>query len=159
MRRVALTIIFNTAFLFPAFAATAPVLHQRCEADQPSQATAKGFSSLPEEASGEYVLDRAGSVIQITIEQNRLTGYVTKMAHGTALTLFFDRTTLAGNHLSFTTKTVHGLRYSFIGTIVRVDASSAAQSGFYRLAGGWTTYRNDGRETVKVNLLSTPRLR
>jgi hypothetical protein len=96
-------------------------------------------------------------VVQITIEQNRLNGYVTKMEQGTALTLFFDHTTADGNRLTFTTKTVHGMRYAFAGAIVRGDSANASEAGLYTLVGKWTTYHDGRRETEQVRLKSTPR--
>lgn len=141
-----------------AWAQTVPVLRQRGDGEQgPQTRAAKGFSTLPDGASGEYELDERGSVVQITIEQNRLTGYVTKMEQGTALTLFFDHTTLDRNRVTFTTKTVHGLRYAFAGTIVRGDAATASETGFYQLAGEWTAYHDGVRKTERVKLKSTPR--
>jgi hypothetical protein len=135
-----------------------PVLHSRREAArEPSTRAAKGISTLPEDASGEYELDGHGSVIQITIEHGRLTGYVTKMDHETALTLFFERPAIDGDRLSFATTVVHRLRYSFKGTIVRGDAERASVSGFFRLQGELTTYRNGQSETEHVTLKSTPR--
>jgi hypothetical protein len=146
------------AFVISAVAQTAPVLRQRGQdAQSPPTHEAKGFSTLPETASGEYELDEDGSVVQITIEQSRLTGYVTKMDHGTALTLPFDQTTLAGDRLSFTTKTVHGVRYSLSGMIVRGDAAGLSQGDFYRLTGDWTTCQSGVRTTKHVSLKSTPR--
>lgn len=142
-----------------ASAQTAPVLRSRGEnAPRPRTRATKAISTLPAAASGEYEMDGHGSVIQITIEHGRLTGYVTKMDHETALTLFFDRTTVNGNRLSFATKTVHGLRYSFKGTIVRGDAERVSMDGFYRLVGELTTYLDNGSDTERVSLKSTPRL-
>ncbi|MFZ0663412.1 MAG: hypothetical protein WAM66_12020 [Acidobacteriaceae bacterium] len=141
-----------------AFAQSGPALHSRRNDGPGAQTYAvKGISTLPENASGEYELDGQGSVIQITIEHGRLRGYVTKMDHETALTLFFERTTIDRDRLSFRTKTVHGLRYSFQGTIVRGDAESLSRSGFYRLVGELTSYRNRGNEMERVSLKSTPR--
>jgi hypothetical protein len=160
MRRVACAVLLQIALLFPSvIVQTVPNLHRRGESDEAQTPAAKGFSNLPDAASGEYELDEQGSVIQITIEQNRLSGYVTKMEQETALTLFFDRTSIEGNRLRFTTRTVHGLRYSFAGTIVRGDAANTTESGFYRLAGEWTAYRGAARRTQRVSLKSTPRLR
>lgn len=136
----------------------APALHQRSDDEQSVPVhTAKGHSTLPDDVSGEYELDESGSVVQITIEHNRLTGYVTEMDHETALTLFFDAAAIEGRRLSFTTKTVHGLRYSFAGTVVRGEQASASEPGYYLLTGDWTTYRNSGRKTERVRLKSTPR--
>jgi hypothetical protein len=147
-----------------AMAQTAPELHSRTDKAQPALADTdavdyeKGFSTLPDDASGEYELDENGSVVQITIEHNRLSGYVTKMDQGTALTLFFQHTSIQGSKISFTTKTVHGVSYAFAGSVLRGDkARSASETGFYRLAGNWTTYHNGGHETEWVSLKSTPR--
>lgn len=146
--------------IFPAvMAQTTPELRHREESGQSAQTSAvKGVSTVPERASGEYALDESGSVVQITIEHNRLSGYVTKMDGGTALTLFFDHTTVDGNRLTFDTKIVHGMKYSFAGSIVRGDAETATESGFYKLAGDWTTYRGNQRNTLRVSLKSTPRM-
>lgn len=160
MGRVLIGALLVTA---AAFAQTTPTLHSRNERRQtpqtPQAQEAKGISTLPEEASGEYVLDGHGSVVQITIEHGRLSGYVTKMEGRTALTLFFDRSAVNGNRVSFTTKTVHGLWYSFRGRVVRGEAAQPSASGFYRLTGELKTGRGGTSETERVNLKSTPRMR
>jgi len=159
MKPAALAILLQIGLLLPAaIGQTAPVLRQRDQNAQPPPAhSAKGVSTVPDTALGEYALDEDGSVVQITIERNRLSGYVTEMEHGTALTLSFDSTTVDGNRLSFTTKPVHGVRYSFTGTVVRGDAADRSQSGFYRLVGDWVTYHDAERMTKRVSLKSTPR--
>lgn len=141
-----------------AGAQSSPALHSRSEATPDRQTqSANGYSTLPDDASGEYELGEKGSVVQITIEHNRLMGYITKMEEGTALTLFFDHAAVNGNHVSFTTKTVHGLRYSFRGAIVRGDAISSSMTGFYRLAGEMKVVRGNAYENEQVSLKSTPR--
>lgn len=159
MKTAALAILLQIGFLLPAAVAqSAPVLRQRDQNTQPPPArSAKGVSTVPDTALGEYALDEDGSVVQITIERNRLSGYVTKMDQNTALTLLFDSTTIDGSRISFTTKTVHGVRYSFTGTVVRGDAADRSQSGFYRLVGDWVTYHDAERMTKRVSLKSTPR--
>lgn len=149
------------AFLFTtvAFAQTAPTLHSRNKPpSQPTTPQTKGYSMLPEEASGEYVLDEHGSVIEITLERNHLTGYVTRMEGDTALTLFFDKNSINGNRLSFTTKTIHGLRYAFRGVITRGEAPELSSTGYYRLTGELTAYRGAVPASAHVSLKSTPRL-
>ena len=143
-----------------AMTQSTPTLQKRSadgSASMPRIRQTSGYSSLPDSASGEYELDDKGSVVQITIEHNRLTGYVTKMDHETALTLNFDKSSIDGSRISFTTTTVHGLHYSFQGEIVRGDAVSEQQTGFYRMVGEWSIYRNAAHETEPVNLKSTPR--
>lgn len=141
-----------------AMGQSAPGLHRRGETPPNVQTqTEKGYSTLPEGASGEYELDEKGSVVQITIERNRLSGYITKMDHGTALTFFFSRAAVHGKRISFTTMTVHGIHYSFQGEIVRGKAISPALTGYYRLRGDLKTVRGSAEESVALNLKSTPR--
>lgn len=159
---MAASILIATLLLIgPALAQTTPALHSRghdSRQESPTQAT-KGVSTLPDNASGEFILDSHGSVIQITVEHNRLDGYVTLMQQNTAaLTLFFDKTSINGKRVTFTTKTVHGLSYSFAGEVLRGDAEAPSLNGYYRLAGKLTTYGNGTAETKWVELKSTPRL-
>lgn len=141
-----------------AFAQTTPVLHSRHDAAPETRARAtRAVSTIPEDASGEYELDGNGSVVQITIEHGRLTGYITKVDRRTALTFFFDHSTVDGNRVSFATKTVHGVRYSFHGTIVRGEAENRSMEGFYRLTGNLTRHYPTANQTEHISLKSTPR--
>ena len=150
----------------PAFAQTTPSLHSRGHNNQQESPThaAKGLSTLPDNASGEFTLDSHGSVIQITIEHNRLDGYITLMQGNNALTLFFDKTSINGKRVTFTTRVVHGLSYAFAGEILRGDAEAPSLNGYYRLAGKLTinrdtTFQSDPTSQSKwVELKSTPRL-
>jgi len=107
------------------------------------------------------MLDETGSVVQITIDNGVLDGYISKVVEGqtTALTYFFDRTAIDGNHLMFSTKPVHGIWYSFDGTIVRGDVPNKQENGFYRLKGTWVLHAdaNKTQSTSMVNFKSTPR--
>ena len=141
-----------------AFAQTTPALHSRHEKTPEARTqTTRTISTIPEDASGEYELDGKGSIIEITIEHNRLSGYITKMDRETALTLFFDHTAIDGNRLSFETKTVHGLHYSFRGTIVRGQAEARSMNGYYRLTGSLTAHYSTGNQPQQISLKSTPR--
>ncbi len=161
---VALAAMFLFAPSPQAQTATEPALHHRGSADSPSHALPgsklSGASTLPADVSGEYEIDEADSVVQITIEGNRLTGYVTKLVdEKSSLTFFFDQTSLGGNRVAFTTKQVHGTWYSFEGAIVRGDAKTKQESGFYRLKGTWIAHdaAAKNQSTSMVNLKSTPR--
>lgn len=145
-------------FAMAAGAQSTPVLHARGERSAGPQSTlAEGHSTLPEDASGEYEMDDKGSVAQITFEHNRLTGYITKMEQGAALTLFFKHAAVNGSRVSFDTTMVHGLHYSFKGEIVRGSAVSRSADGFYRLTGELKVVRNGSREAEHVSFNSTPR--
>jgi hypothetical protein len=157
----------------PIFAQTAadPTLHRRAPASQPDKPAAAipkaraGLSTLPPDASGEYLLDESGSVVQITLDAGKITGYVTRMGDersdkDTPLTFFFDQCTVQGHQVSFTTRKVHGIWYSFAGNIVRGEPKiTRDEDGYYRLNGSWTTH-NDTRNSQskeQVSLKSTPR--
>ena len=164
--RIALAALLLASALAAVFAQTAtdPALHHRGEATQGKPAVGvkqHGTSTLPNDAPGEYMIDEEGSVVQITIENGMLDGYVSKLAEGntSSLTYFFDRTTVNGDRLTFTTKEIHGLWYSFDGTIVRGDAKTRQEDGFYRLKGAWVIHdaAQKSQSSSMISLKSTPR--
>ncbi|HTY82649.1 MAG TPA: hypothetical protein VMB19_00445 [Silvibacterium sp.] len=165
-RSFAVVLLLGSAACF-AQETTSPELHHRTPgaADPASPGVPsgkqRGTSTLPDSASGEYMLDETGSVVQITVDNGVLDGYISKVVEGqtTALTYFFDRTTIDGNHLTFTTRHVHGIWYSFDGDIVRGDVPTKQENGFYRLKGAWVMHADAGQtqSTSRVSFKSTPR--
>ncbi|HZD51111.1 MAG TPA: hypothetical protein VE178_20390 [Silvibacterium sp.] len=168
MRVSAITLLLVWASSAVAQTATDPALHHRTGGDNsqvaPSVPSGKqrGTSTLPASASGEYMLDETGSVVQITIENGLLDGYISKLVEGqtTAMTYFFDRTTINGDRLTFTTKHIHGVWYSFDGIIVRGDTQNRHENGFYRLKGTWVIHvdADHSQSNSTVSLKSTPRI-
>jgi hypothetical protein len=169
--RIAVAVLVMWASGCLAQTATQPALHHRgAGSDSGNGLTVqprvpagkqKGTSTLPASAEGEYMLDETGSVVQITIEKGVLDGYVSRLVEGqtASLTYFFDRTTINGDRLTFTTRQVHGIWYSFDGTIVRSDVPSRQETGFYRLKGTWVTHDEAAKSqsTSMISLKSTPR--
>jgi hypothetical protein len=167
--RIAIAVLMMWASAGLAQTATEPVLHHRAAGSgngatvQPGSPAGKqrGTSTLPASAQGEFMLDETGSVVQITVDDGILDGYISKLVEGqtASLTYFFDRTTINGDRLTFTTKQVHGIWYSFDGTIVRSGVSNKQETGFYRLKGTWVTHDETGKilSTSMVSLKSTPR--
>lgn len=120
-----------------------PALHKRSDTKDD---TLRSYSNpqvptkLPSEASGEYQLGRPGDVIEIILDNNGLTGYISRLGRNdkdkeVPLTYFFDQTQLNAHTLSFTTKPVHGEWYSFDGTVVRGPAPTRDKEGYYLLKG------------------------
>lgn len=123
---------------------TQPALHHRGDpstTDHPVVVKQGKINSLiPEDASGEYMLGRPGELIQITIQFGELSGYISRQGdevsdNGTPLTFFFDKTSLRGQELKFTTRQIHGVWYSFQGTIVRGPGKTRDEDGYYLLTG------------------------
>ena len=169
--RIAVAVLVMWASAGLAQTTTEPALHHRAAgADSGNSAAAqpggpagkqRGTSTLPASAQGEYMLDETGSVVQITIENGVLDGYISKLTdqQTSALTYFFDRTTINGDRLTFTTKQVHGIWYSFDGAIMRTDVPSKQETGFYRLKGTWVIHDEATKNgsTSTVSFRSTPR--
>jgi hypothetical protein len=120
-----------------------PVLHRRV-GDQMDggldiEIRSSGTTLLPLDASGEYALG-AGGMIDVELQHDRLSGYISRLGdresdQGTPLTFFFATSRLAGERLAFTTRQIHGLWFSFEGTIVRGPARVRDQEGYYLLEG------------------------
>jgi hypothetical protein len=118
-----------------------PVLHRRGynQVEDEMDTRSSGRTILPIEASGEYTLG-TGEFVDVELQPDRLTGYITRLGdresdEGTPLTFFFATSRLSGQRFSFTTRQVHGVWFSFEGTIVRGNAPSRAQQGYYLLEG------------------------
>jgi hypothetical protein len=120
-----------------------PVLHRRgynhVDEDLDIATRSTGRTILPLEASGEYALGSNGR-IDLDLQSDRLDGFLSRLGdresdEGTPLTFFFATSRLAAQRLAFTTRQVHGVWFSFEGTIVRGPARTRDQQGFYLLEG------------------------
>ena len=116
-------------------------------------------SVLPEDASGLYRFGdpdagrgtnfREG--VQINEQFGDVTGYLTiKSGSGKPAfaSYFFSRIEGGDGELSFTTKAVHGIWYSFEGKILRGPAATPADNGYYLLTGSLSTH-DDTRQTTQ----------
>src|ERR1700691_3903201 len=140
-----------------------PVLHRRgynqAGDDLDIRTRSSGRTVLPLEASGEYALG-SGEMVDVELEPERLSGYITRLGdresdQGTPLTFFFATSRLAGQRLAFTTRQVHGVWFSFDGTIVRGPARSRDQQGYYLLEGRLVMHDVDSR-TEQTRMVSLP---
>ena len=142
---------------------TEPALHHRGDpntADHPVVVRQGKFNSLiPEEASGEYMLGHPGELIEITMQFGELSGYISRQGDGesdsgTPLTFFFDQTSLRGQEIKFTTRQIHGIWYSFQGTIVRGPGKTREDEGYYLLTGDLIEHdsasKSESRWTVSL---------
>jgi hypothetical protein len=142
-----------------------PVLHRRGynEVDELDIGTrSTGRTILPPEASGEYTLG-SGEMIDVELQPDRLSGYITRFGdresdEGTPLTFFFATSRLAGQRLSFTTRQVHGVWFSFDGTIVRGTARTREQQGYYLLQGQLILH-DVATQTQQARMVSLPMAR
>jgi hypothetical protein len=140
-----------------------PVLHRRSynqmESDLDLGTRSTGRTILPLDASGEYVLG-AGGRVDVELQPDRLSGFVTRLGdresdEGTPLTFFFATGRLSGQRLSFATRQVHGVWFSFDGTIVRGSAQSRGQDGYYLLQGQLVLH-DVGTQSQQARMVSLP---
>lgn len=158
-----LLLLFIAARALPAQQSSTPQLHNRSVTDgvsdpRPDPASANpGDSTLPFDASGSYHFDRDNESIELDLDRNgrsghtQLSGYISRLGdaetdRNTPLTYFFDKTSIDGSQLEFQTRVLHGLWYSFHGTILRGDAQARAQDGYYVLHGTLLEHHPAGGE-------------
>ena len=132
-----------------------PRLQRRKQALAEDGVFVPGRTNLPQEASGAYALSpNPAEVIEIILNGDgdsfRLQGYLTRMGDGESdqgapLSFFFARTTVSPAEITFITRQVHGIWWSFSGTIERGRVQSSAQKGYYFLNGTLTEHFDSGQ--------------
>ncbi len=137
--------------------ASDPSLHTRSAArpdSTPVPVVATGHSDLPPEAEGEYPWDKLGGEIEVYFEGGKLHGYMTDHLdpdqHASPATLDFATTHTDGHAISFTTRTVHDLSFSFSGHLERGMVQSPQQPGFYVLTGTLTQHGGQAGEVTRT---------
>lgn len=130
---------------------TVAVGAQQPPSSAPGMTKAKGSVDDP---SGMYSFLRDGEFVQLTLDDGKLSGYISRFGDtesdkGTFIDQFFDRASLDGNHLSFTTKTVHGTWYGFIGEIAKTPGKQPAQEGYRVIKGNLIQHTMDADNADK----------
>src|ERR1700761_7403621 len=138
-----------------------PVLHRRDvnQVDDPFDTRSSGRTILPIDASGDYALGSTGA-ISVELQPDRLSGFISRLGdresdEGTPLTFFFATSRLSGQQISFITHQVHGVWWSFEGTIVRGPARTRDQQGYYLLEGRLVMH-DVGTQTEQARMVSLP---
>ena len=101
-----------------------------------------------------YSFLRDGEFVQLTLDDGKLSGYISRFGDtesdkGTFIDQFFDKAALDGDHLSFTTKTVHGTWYGFTGVIAKAPGKQPAQEGYRVIKGNLVQHVMDATNTDK----------
>ena len=102
-----------------------------------------------EDYSGMYTFLHEGEFVQLTVEDDgHLNGFISRLGdqesdRGSVLDHFFKVAKLEGHQVSFTTTTIHDVRFEFKGTVDRGPAKTRAQEGYYAMKGTLTEYVTD----------------
>jgi len=106
--------------------------------------------------SGMYSFLREGEFVQVTVEDGRVSGYVSRFGDsdsdkGQFIDQFFDKASLNGDRLSFDTKTVHGVWYAFNGVITVTPGKQPGQENYRIIKGTLIQHLTDANHAERVN--------
>ena len=136
-----------------------------------SVARTAGAQAAPSanDPSGMYTFLKEGEFVQLTVEDGKSSGFVSRFGDtesdkGEFIDQFFDKASLEGNHLSFKTKTVHGVWYEFDGTMSVAPGKKVGDEGYRVIRGKLTLHTSDAKGNDQasektVELKSFPDLR
>ena len=108
-----------------------------------------------EDISGMYSFLKEGEFVQINVDQEGVSGYISRFGdldsdRGTFLDQFFSKATVQGHDVAFTTKQVHGVWFEFKGKFDRGPAKNKTEDGYYVLRGTLTEFTAaDGKEATR----------
>ena len=93
-----------------------------------------------EDISGMYSFVKEGEFLQITLDRNSVTGYISRMGesdsdNGVFLDQFFLKADVQGHDVSFTTRPLHSVWYEFTGKFSRGPGKTKGDDGYYILRG------------------------
>lgn len=121
-----------------------------------------------EDISGMYSFLKEGEFVQINLEEQGVTGYVSRLGdlesdRGTFIDQFFTKASIQGHDVTFTTKPVHGVWFEFKGRFDRGSAKTKADDGYYVLRGTLSEFVTDSEQKttsrsrqVEFKLLGQP---
>jgi hypothetical protein len=121
-----------------------------------------------EDISGMYSFLREGEFVQINLDTEGVSGYISRLGdrdsdRGVFLDQFFSKASVRGHDVTFLTKPVHGVWFDFKGKFERGPARSKTEDGYYVLRGTLTEFTTDvGKDAtsrsreVEFKLLAQP---
>jgi len=100
-----------------------------------------------------YTFLREGEFVQITVEEGKLSGFVSRYGDRESdrdafLDQFFSKASLEGKKMTFTTKPVHGTWFEFAGDVSRGEAKTPDKEGYWALKGTLKKYSEDDNKNV-----------
>lgn len=138
--------VLRTIFLFVVFV---PLLSPAANCQSSSSGKTKDRAPAPaEDISGMYTFLNNGEFLQINIEGDTVSGYISRTGdlesdRGTFLDQFFDKASISGHDVTFTTRILHGEWFEFKGRFERGHAKTKAEDGYYMLRGTLIKFAGD----------------
>jgi|SRR5215831_1939155 len=167
-----------TNLRFIAVSLLAMAVAAACQTHQPlgqakpdqrdSVKTAGPSPAQGEDISGMYSFLKDGEFLQINVDREGVSGYVSRWGdlesdRGSFLDQFFSKAAVQGREVTFTTKQIHGVWFEFKGRFDRGQAKSKSEDGYYVLRGTLTEFLTDSDKKttsrsreVQFQLLAQP---
>lgn len=106
-----------------------------------------------EDVSGMYSFLHDGEFLEIDLDQNGVSGYISRRGEldsdrGQFLDQFFDKAAIAGHEVSFTTRPVHGIWFEFKGRVERGNAKVRTDDGYFVLKGTLIQFQADAGKSA-----------
>lgn len=141
--------LFTAILLLSTFAAAQAGNAVRAKDGAEANNRAAAKAAPAEDISGMYSFLREGEFLQINLEQNAVSGYISRQGdlesdRGAYLDQFFEKASIEGHDVSFTTRPLHGVVFEFKGRFERGDAKSKTSDGYYVLRGTLTEVVSSG---------------
>jgi hypothetical protein len=114
-----------------------------------AQTKAPASFAASDDISGMYSFRQEGEFVQINVEDgSHVTGFISRYGdssgdRGAFLDHMFKEGEFKENHLTFKTRTVHGVSFAFDGVAERGDGKTTAAEGYRVLRGKLTEYVED----------------
>ncbi|MDT8066691.1 MAG: hypothetical protein ROO76_00855 [Terriglobia bacterium] len=114
------------------------------EPSNPPASPTQPPTAAADDISGMYTFLKEGEFVQITVQDGIVSGFVSRYGDSDSdrdafLDQFFTKASLKGNHLTFTTKQVHGESFDFDGTVERGPGKTPHDDA-YRVIRGTLTH-------------------
>jgi hypothetical protein len=116
--------------------------------------------------SGTYTFLREGEDLQINVQNGKLDGFASRYGDSETdnhllLQHFFEKSSVVGDEVSFTTSKIHGVWFEFKGKVRRNQDKTPAEEGYYVLEGTITRYetgadRKTSAKSREVQFRSKP---
>jgi hypothetical protein len=119
---------------------------------QPKAAQKDSGEAPAEDISGMYSFLNDGEFLQINLEPEGVSGYVSRRGdqesdRGAFLDQFFSKASVHGHDVTFTTKMLHGVWFEFKGRFDRGPGKSKSEDAYYVLRGTLTEFTTAADKT------------
>jgi hypothetical protein len=134
---------FTPVFLLAAILCAAAQAPSTTPQPKPDQKDAPSHPA--EDISAMYNFLNEGEFLQINVEGDAVSGYISRMGslesdRGDFFDQFFEKASIQGHEVVFVTKVLHGIWYEFKGRFDRASGKNKGDDGFYILRGTLTEY-------------------